>query len=199
MSYPAAASRRWFLAVGALLGLACGGGGGSSAKTEVPAAAGDFTLAVSPASVQIPAGGSAYVTVTLSRLNGFSSAVTLTGAGFPAGVVLSGSLASGVSSIQLPVAVAPGVTATSYASLSIRGQSGSLSHETAFALTVAPALAVSHLRDDVVQAPGGRQVGGTIENEVVAGGPVLSQTVKDANDTIRLRQGFLPSGSPTQY
>lgn len=178
-----------------LLQVACGGG----SKAETPPATPDFSLQVTPGSLQVPAGGSGYVTVTLSRLNGFTSAVTLTGSGFPAGVVASGTLASGVSTVQLPVAVAPGVTLASYTGLSIRGQAGSLSHDAAFGLTVAAALPASHLRDDLVQAPGGKQVGGTLENHAVAGGGVRPQLSKDANDTTRVRQGFLPSGSPTDH
>ncbi len=179
--------------------LACGGGGGSSANPVPPAATADFTLSLSPASVQIPSGGSAFVTVTLSRLNGFASPVTLTGVGFPSGVVAAGTLASDASSIQLPIAVAPGVAATAYSGLSIRGQLGALIHDAAFGLAVSPALSAGVVRDDLVQAPGGRQAGGTIENQAVVRELVRSQTIKDANDTIRVRQGFLPSGSPTDH
>ncbi len=175
--------------------VACGGG----SKSETPPATPDFSLQVTPGSLQIPAGGSGYVTVTLSRLNGFTAAVTLSGAGFPAGVVASGSLASGVNTLQLPVAVAPGVTVASYTGLSIRGQSGALTHDAAFGFTVASALPPSHFRDDLVQAAGGKQVGGTIENHAVARENVRPVLSKDANDTIRLQHGFLPSGSPTDH
>ncbi len=186
-----------FLSQAALLLLvACGGGGGG--RTDPPPAAADFSLQLSPASLQIPAGGSGFVTVTLSRLNGFTSAVTLSGAGFPAGVVTSGTIPAGSSSLQLPVSVAPGVNALSYSGLNIRGQADTLAHEAAFGLTVAPPLAASQLREDLVQAAGGRQTGGTLENHGVAREALPARQVQDASDTTRVRHGFLPSGSPTQ-
>jgi hypothetical protein len=177
---------------------ACGGGGGSNPAPPPPAAA-DFSLQVSPGSLQIPAGGSDFVTVTLSRLNGFASAVTINGAGFPAGVVAEGTIPAGAATLQLPVVVAPGVTPSAYTGLNLRGQSGSLSHDAAFGLTVAQALAPSHLRDDLVQAAGGRQTGGTIENQAVVREGLPAQTIKDANDTHAVRHGFYPDGVPTDH
>ena len=183
------------LAVPALcLLVGCGGGGG---KAEAPAA--DFSLQVSPASVQIPAGGSAFVTVTLSRLNGMSSAVTLSGVGLPAGVVTGGTIPAGASSLQLPIAVDPGLAATVYTGTALRGLAGSLTHDAALGLTVAPALTASHLRVDLVQAAGGRQTGGTLENHGVARELLPAQVVKDPNDTLRVRQGFTPAGQPTDH
>jgi hypothetical protein len=199
MFHPASArTRQRFLAAPALLLLlACGGGGGESHLT--PPATADFALQLSPANLQIPAGGSGFVMVTLSRLNGFTSAVTLSGAGFPAGVVAEDTIPAGSSSLQLPVAIAPGVTTSSYSGLSIRGQAGSLRHDAPFGLTVAPALAASHLRNDLVQAAGGRQTNGSIENHAVAREDMSAQLVKDANDSTRVRQAFLPSGTPTDH
>ncbi len=175
--------------------LACGGGGGS---TPSPAAA-DFSIQVTPGNLQIPAGGSGFVTVTLARLNGFTGAVTLSGVGFPAGAVADGTVPAGSTSLQLPVAVAPGVTPSAYAGLSLRGQSGGLSHDAPFGLVVAQALLPSHLRDDLVQAPGGRQTGGTIENLAIVREGLPAQTSKDANDSTRVRHGFYPSGVPTDH
>jgi hypothetical protein len=175
--------------------MACGGGGGGT-STPPPAAA-DFSLQVTPGNLQIPAGGSGYLTLTLARLNGFASAVTITGVGFPAGVVVSGSLPAGATSLQLPVVVAAGVTPSAYTGLSLRATAGSLSHDVALQLTVAQALAPSHLRDDLVQAAGGRQSGGTFENQAIVREALPAQTVKDANDSTRVRHGFYPSGVPT--
>lgn len=174
-------------------GLACGGGG----KSSPPPPAADFSLQLTPGNVSIPAGGSAFVTVTLSRLNGFAAPVALTGTGFPAGVVASGTIPAGSSTLQLPVAVDPAVAVTAYSGLAIRGSSGALLHDTAFGLTVAPALPPSQLRVDGVQAAGVRQTGGTFVNVGVGQEPVPATTVKDANDTIRVRHGFDPTGTPT--
>ncbi|MCM2249501.1 MAG: hypothetical protein NDI58_02870 [Geothrix sp.] len=176
--------------------LACGGGGGGGSTVAPPAAA-DFSLQVTPANLQIPAGGSGFLTITLSRLNGFSSAVAITGAGFPAGVVASGTVPAGATSLQLPVVVAPEVAPSVYAGLSLRAQAGTLTHDAPLGLTVAQALAPGHLRDDLVQAAGGRQTGGTFENQAVVREGFPAQTVKDANDSTRVRHGFHPSGAPT--
>lgn len=154
---------------------------------------------MSPASLQIPAGGSGFVTVTLSRLNGFAAPVALSGAGLPAGVVASGTIPSGSSTLQLPVAVDSGVAVTSYTGISLQGLSGNLTHSASLALTVAPALPASHLRDDLVQASGGRQTGGTLENHAVAREGMAVQAIKDASGTTGVRHGFLPSGSPTDH
>lgn len=174
---------------------ACGGGGGGS--QPAPPAAADFSLQVTPANLQIPAGGSGYVTVTLSRLNGFTAAVTVTGVGFPAGVVVGGTVPAGATTLQLPVTVASGVTPTAYAGLSLRAQGGGLSHDTAFGLTVAQPLPPGQLRDDLVQAAGGRQTGGAFENQAIVREGLPAQVVKDANDSTRVRHGFYPSGIPT--
>ncbi len=185
----------WLATSCIVLLFACGGGGGGGGGAAPPPTA-DFSIQLSPASLSIPAGGSGFVTVTLSRLNGFSSSVTLSGAGFPSGVVANGSLASGVSSIQLPIAIAPGVATSNYSGLSIRGQAGTLSHDAAIGLTVTAALAPSHLRDDLVQAAGGRQAGGTLENHAVVREAVPAKQVRDAGNTTEVRHAFLPSGTP---
>jgi len=178
---------------------ACGGGGGGGAKQDPPPAQADFSLQLSPASVRIPAGGSAFVTVTLSRLNGFSAAVEVSGVGLPAGVVASGTIPAGSSTLQLPIAVDPAVAAAFYNGTSLQGRSGSLAHHAAFPLTVAPPLPASHLRADLVQAAGGRQTGGALENHAVAREALPARTVKDANDSTRIRHAFDPTGSPTDH
>ncbi|HEY3400195.1 MAG TPA: hypothetical protein VGK03_06135 [Geothrix sp.] len=178
--------------------LACGGGGGGGTAAP-PAAVADFSIQVTPGSLQIPAGGSGFLTITLSRLNGFSSAVALTGAGFPAGVVAGGTVPAGATTLQLPVAVAPGVAPSTYAGLSLRAQAATLSHDAPFGLTVAPALVPGHLRDDLVQAAGGRQTGGGFENQAIVREGFPALMAKDANDSTRIRHGFHPSGVPTEH
>lgn len=183
----------WVLPVTVLLPLllACGGG-----KSSPPPSVADFSLRVTPASVSVPAGGSAFVTVTLTRLNGFDAPVTLSGTGFPSGVVASGIIPAGSTTLQLPVAVDPAVAAKAYSGLAIRGRWGLLVRDAAFDLTVALALPPSHLRVDGVQAAGVRQAGGTFVNVGVGQEPLPATTVKDANDTIRVRHGFDPTGTP---
>lgn len=177
--------------------MACGGGGGGGGTA--PPAVADFSIQVTPGSVQIPAGGSGFVTVTLARLNGFSATVTISGVSFPAGVVAGGTVSAGVSTLQLPVSVAPEVPPSAYAGLSLRGSAGSLSHDTGFSLTVAQALAPSHLRPDLVQAAGGRQSGGGIENHSVVREALPAQTSQDTSGSTQVRHGFLPDGVPTDH
>lgn len=176
--------------------LACGGGSGGGGSTPVPPAAADFSLQVAPGSLQIPAGGSGFITLTLARLNGFSSAVTITGVGFPAGVVISGTVPAGASTLQLPVVVGANVPPSAYTGLSLRAQAGTLGHDAPFSLTVAQALAPGQVRDDLVQAAGGHQTGGVYENQAVVREGVSILTARDASDGTRARHGFYPSGAP---
>ncbi len=174
--------------------LACGGGVGGN--TSAPPAAADFSLQVAPGSLQIPAGGSGYITLTLSRLNGFASAVSIVGVGFPAGVAASGTVPIGVTTLQLPVVVATGVTPSAYADLSLRATVGTLSHDAPFGLTVAQALPPGQLRDELVQGTSGRSTGGAFENQAIVREGFSALTLRDANDSIRMRHGFYPSGVP---
>ncbi len=168
----------------------------TSTSVQVPATA-DFAIQVSPTSVQIPAGGSAFVTVTLSRLNGFTADVSVSGLSFPAGVVAAGTLPSGVTTLQLPISVDPLVGASSFQGTSLRAQAGNLIHDTAIGLIVAPQLAPSNLRSDMVQAAGGRQSGGSIENHAVAREGAAAQGASNPSNAIQLRHGFTPTGVPS--
>ena len=91
--------------------------------------------------MQGAAGGS---TVTVTSVNGFSSAVGLSCTGLPAGVTCGYTPASvtppsnGSATSALAVSVSAGAAAGSY-SLQVTGTSGSLSHGAAVSLTVTPA------------------------------------------------------------
>ena len=173
---------------------ACGGGGGST--TPPPTATPTFTLTVSPASLQIPAGGSGFVTVTASRLNGFQGAITVTGVGFPAGTTASGSMASNVGTLQLPIVVGAGVAPTTLGNLQIEGRSGSLTQTASFSLTVKAALPPNQISVDLTQAPGAFQQVGSLGNQVVVAEPFRATTATSPSGTTQIRHGFLPSGSP---
>ena len=181
-----------------LLGRCGGQVSTTSTAVQVPVTA-DFAIQVSPTSVQIPAGGSAFVTVTLSRLNGFTANVSVSGLSFPAGVVASGTLGAGVTTLQLPISVDPLVGASTYLGTSLRAQAGSLTHDATLGLVVAPRLTPSNLRDDLVQAAGGRQIGATIENHAVVREGAAAQGAADASNAIQLRHGFTPTGVPTGH
>lgn len=172
----------------------CGGGGGGSAAP--PAATPSFTLAVSPASLQIPAGASGFVTISVARLNGFQGAVTVAGVGFPAGATLSGTLGDGASSLQLPVVVGLGVGQTSFPNLQVEGRSGALTRTAPFSLTVKAPLAQGLVGVDLTQASGGRQQAGTTVNQTVVLEPLRATTSASAGGSLQIRHGYLPSGAP---
>lgn len=124
-----------------ILTLACclsilnGCGGGSSS----PPPAQDFSISVSPSSVSTQVGGTTSpVTVSVTALNGFTSAVTVTSSGFPNGIN---------SSLAAPFTLSPGMTQTVTFSapaaagsftVEFQGTSGTLSHGASANVTVNP-------------------------------------------------------------
>ena len=119
-----------------------GTGGGLTRTTTIAltvAAAANFTLAASPASVTVVQGATAQITVTITRQNGFAAAVAFTAAGLPAGVTAAFNPASttGASSVVTFTAAANAALGT--ATVTITGTGGGLTQTTTIALTVAPA------------------------------------------------------------
>jgi subtilisin-like proprotein convertase family protein len=101
----------------------------------------DFTIAATPASQTVTQGGSTSYTATVTSVNGFSSATTLSVSGLPSGA--SGSFgtnpvtppAGGSASSTLTVTTAGTTPAGTYP-LTITGTSGALSHNTGVTLVV---------------------------------------------------------------
>ena len=105
----------------------------------------DFTLSASPTSLTITAPATSPSTVTLSSLNGFSSAVTLTTmtSGFGLNPTISPSSVSGSGSATLTVGVNSSAVSGTYYVL-VTGTSGSLSHTMFVPVTViAPDFSIS--------------------------------------------------------
>lgn len=106
----------------------------------------DFTIAATPSSRTVTQGGSTTYTATVTSVNGFSSATSLSVSGLPTGATGSFSPSSvtppsgGSAGSTLTVTTAASTPAGSYP-LTITGTSGALSHGTGVTL--------------VVQAPGG--------------------------------------------
>jgi len=175
---------------------ACGGGGGGS--TTAPAPTPTFSVQVSPGSLQIPAGGGGYVTVSIARLNGFTGAITLTGMGFPAGSYATGLVPDGASSLSLPIVVSGTLAPATFANLQIEGRSGSLVQTAPFSLTVGSPLSPPQLSEDVIQAPGGRQGAGSIVNVAVVQEPLRALSSTNPSGSVKVRHGYLPSGTPAQ-
>ena len=104
----------------------------------------DFTISASPASQSVVQGGSTSYTATITSVNSFASATTLSVSGLPTGA--SGSFspnpvtppANGSSSSTLTVTTAA-TTPTGTYTLTLTGTSGALSHSTTVTLTVGAA------------------------------------------------------------
>ncbi|HXS13385.1 MAG TPA: S8 family serine peptidase, partial [Acidobacteriaceae bacterium] len=105
-------------------------------QTQTP----DFTIAANPGSVTVTQGGSGNSTISISGIDGFSSAVALSASNTPAGVTVGFNPAS-ISGSQTSTAtftVASSVPAGTY-SITITGTGGSLQHSTTVNLTVSGA------------------------------------------------------------
>jgi hypothetical protein len=115
-------------------------GGGITHTTTIAltvnaAAAPDFTLSASPASLTVTQGKSATSTITVNPLNGFTGTVSLMASGLPAGVTASFNPSSTTGSGTLTL-TAGSTAATGTATITITGTSGSLTHSTTIMLTV---------------------------------------------------------------
>ncbi len=99
----------------------------------------DFTIAGSPGSQSVAAGGSTTYTVNVGSLNGFAGSVSFSASGLPTGATATFNPASvtGSGSSTLTVQTSSS-TPTGSPTLTITGTSGSLVHTTTVTLIVAP-------------------------------------------------------------
>jgi len=192
---PAPALARGLCAAGALL-LTVGAtgcvawNGGSTPKPP------SFSVTASPSTLDIPAGGSGYSVVSITRRDGFTGAVTFAVTGLPAGVVASGSIPADASTGYLTVSVDPEVTPQSWSTLAVDGKAGSLDFGTSFSLTVLAPLPESTLPPSLVSAPGGYQSGGTLTNFGVFMEPVAQVLASNPGGNLQNEAGFLPDADP---
>jgi kumamolisin len=102
-------------------------------QTQTP----DFTIAANPGSLTVTQGSSGNSTVSISAIDGFSSAVALSASNMPSGVTVqfNPTSISGSQTSTATFTVASGTAAGTY-SVTIKGTSGSLSHSTSVNLTV---------------------------------------------------------------
>jgi hypothetical protein len=98
-------------------------------------AAANFSLSASPSSVSVAQGSSGSSTITVNKLNGFNSSVSLSASGLPSGVTASFNPTSttGTSTLTL---TASGTATTGTSTVTVTGTSGSLSHTVNITLTV---------------------------------------------------------------
>jgi hypothetical protein len=101
----------------------------------------DFTIGASPSSLTIAQGSSGTSTITVTSLNSFNSATTLSTSGLPSGVTAAFSTnpvtppANGSATSTLTL-TASGTATTGNATVTVTGTSGALTHSTTIALTV---------------------------------------------------------------
>ncbi len=101
----------------------------------------DFSVAASPTSLTIAQGSSGTSTITVTSLNGFNAATTLSASGLPSGVTAAFSTnpvtppANGSATSTLTLTASATAT-TGPATVTITGTSGSTTHSTTIALTV---------------------------------------------------------------
>lgn len=110
----------------------------SASVTMLVDAPASFALSASPASANVPQGGSADYTVSVTTLNGFSGDVTLAVDGLPAGATATFTppiVMGGASSSQLAISTTPS-TPVGTSTLTITGTSGQLVSTTSALLTV---------------------------------------------------------------
>ncbi len=97
----------------------------------------DFSLAVSPTSQSVDAGGSASVSLSATALGGFSSQISVQVTGVPAGVAVSPTTITLVPGTPQQVTLTAAVNApTANANVIFTGISGSLTHTAALSLNV---------------------------------------------------------------
>jgi hypothetical protein len=122
----------WSTRIGSFKFASCG-------STPVP----DFSISAAPTSLSVAQGANGNSTVTVSSLNGFNSATSLSASGLPTGVTASfnpGSVtpaAGGSAASTLTLAASP-TAATGTSTVTVTGTSGSLTHSTGISLTVTP-------------------------------------------------------------
>ncbi len=180
-----------------VLALGQGCGGGSKGQGVFRSLDQRFTLSASPASLDIPSGGSGYLTVSVTRYGGFPEAITLSVPGLPSGVVASGSVAAGALTGRLTLTVADGVSAQSLGNLVLTGTSGSRVQTIPLELSVLAALPPASLPPNQVQASGSLQTGGNLANQAVALEPLGATTAHDSTGNLEVRHGFLPEPQPS--
>ena len=101
----------------------------------------DFTIGAAPSSLTITQGSNGTSTITITSLNGFNSATTLSATGLPSGVTAAFSTnpvtppANGSATSTLTLTASSSAT-TGTATVTITGVSGSTTHSTTIALTV---------------------------------------------------------------
>lgn len=147
----------YILAVPAALSLILGGC--SSSKSTVPS---DFTLTVTPVSVTLAPGASQTLAVSATASGSFESSVSVSMTGLPSGVTASPATLTLAPGVAQNVTLSSAATAaTTTASITVTGTSGTLVHTAAVSLTVSAAQATPNFSLAVSPASASLTVGGS--------------------------------------
>ena len=103
----------------------------ASVLLTVTAAAGNFTLSVAPTTVPVQQGGTGNTTVTINRTGGFAGTVNLTATGLPTGVTAAFNPAAATANTSTLTLTATGTATVGQATVTVRGNSGTLAEQTA--------------------------------------------------------------------
>ena len=115
----------------------CGGAanGGSGGSSSTP----DFSLSVATGNLSLNEGASETATIFSTALSGFTGSISITVAGLPTGVTVSppNFTLNGSASQTVQISASASAPVVSGATITIRGTSGTLSHQITLSLTVA--------------------------------------------------------------
>ncbi len=178
-----------------VLGFGCAGGRDQpTAQAQVNPG---FSLAVSPSHLAVSAGESATVLLTVSRFNGLTGPIVVTGLDFPSGMTMVEVDSIASDSRRITLQVSASALPQTDAVIRLRGQSGQITSEAALIIDVAAGGAPPNpvLNPSTVQAPSARQSGGPYANQGVCLEQVPAITQTGANGTPVIRVGYLP-GQP---
>ena len=137
---------------------ATGGGVTKTQSITVNVTQPGFTLTKNSSSVSLAPGGSVTVTLTISPVSGFKSAVALSATGLPSGVTAKfspASIASGSGSSTLTLSAAASAVSGN-STLSVTGTSGTIKQTQSISVTVLkPGFTLTPAGTSVTVAPGG--------------------------------------------
>src|SRR6202020_1050952 len=116
--------------------------GKTTSFTVTAAAAPNFALSASPASLTVTQGTSGTSTISVTDIGGFTGSVTLSASGLPSGVTATFGTNPATSTSVLTLTASTTAT-TGAATVTVTGVSGTLSHSTTIALTVSSSAATN--------------------------------------------------------
>jgi len=174
----------------------------TATATLTVTAAPDFNLQVTPPSLEVNAGASGSVTVTISSLLGFSSAVTLSAIGLPSDVTAAFSVnpatppAGGTVTSTLNLNVGSGAATGTY-TITVQGTSGAISRSDTFDLVISSPPPPPETFDFALAVAGSASVsiapGGTATYELQV------NLVSGTTQVVSLSASGLPTGATASF